>query len=171
MIQLRGKKQLGRGILFALLWWVGAISPLLALNPKVPLKWATLEQWEDLNRYSGGATFCIFQGRDGYLWFGTEKGLIRYDGTNFDQFNNRTVSAFRANDVVDIAEGLDGSLWIATMGGLIRYKNGPFRRYGTEDGLPTIMPPDCWWIVREKSGWELRPVSADCGGIALKRLW
>ncbi len=119
----------------SIILWLGIALPSLALNPKVPLKLTTLEQWEAISRYPGGGTYCIFQSRDGYLWFGTEKGLIRYDGTEFERFNNRTVSAFRSNDVADIAEQLDGSLWLATMDGLIRYQNGAFRRYGTGDGL------------------------------------
>lgn len=128
-------KQWGK-LLLCVSLWLGIAMPLLALSPKVPLKWTALEQWEDLNDYPGGGTYCIYQSRDGYLWFGTEKGLVRYDGQEFDVFNNRTEPVFRVNDIMDIAETSDGSLWLASMGGLIRYQNGTFRRYGTEDGLP-----------------------------------
>jgi ligand-binding sensor domain-containing protein len=112
------------------------VSHLFALNPKIPLKRTTFDEWEAISNYPGGGTYCIYQSRDGYLWFGTEKGLIRYDGNNFDRFNNRTISAFRANDVMDIAETSDGSLWLASADGLIQYQNGRFKRYGTRDGLP-----------------------------------
>ncbi|NOY24139.1 MAG: protein kinase, partial [Acidobacteria bacterium] len=110
--------------------------PIFALSPKIPLKWTTLEQWEDLNGYPGGTTYCIYQSRNGYLWFGTEKGLLRYDGKEFYQYNNRTEPAFRVNDVAEITETPDGSLWVATMDGLLRYRKGKFTRYETEDGLP-----------------------------------
>ncbi len=121
---------------FSLVLWLGIAIPGLALSPEVPLKWATLEQWEAIRNYPGGGTYCIFQSRDGYLWFGTEKGLIRYDGIDFEQFNNRTTEVFRVNDVMDIEETSDGSFWVATQDGLIRNQGGRFRRYGTGDGLP-----------------------------------
>ncbi len=124
----------GNAFLFAFLW-VGAVQPALSLSPKVPLKWTTLEQWEDLNDYPGGSTYCIYQSRDGYLWFGTGKGLLRYDGEEFYLFNNRNSSAFRSNDVWDIEETTDGAMWLSTNDGLIRYQNGTFKRYETGDGL------------------------------------
>src|SRR6266705_247192 len=79
---------------------------------------------------------CILQTRDGYLWFGTYFGLVRFDGvkfTIFDTFNTPEM----VNHVCSVlAEDGDGNLWIATQDGLLCRKGGQFTRYNQADGLP-----------------------------------
>ena len=41
------------------------------------------EEWIRASRFPGGAVNTIGQTADGYLWIGTEKGLIRFDGVNY----------------------------------------------------------------------------------------
>ena len=61
----------------------------------------------------------ILQDSQGFLWFGTQDGLNRYDGYEFKVYKNdpddlQSVS----NDwITAIAEDADGTLWIGTLGG------------------------------------------------------
>jgi ligand-binding sensor domain-containing protein/signal transduction histidine kinase len=78
-------------------------------------------------------TYSILQDRSGFIWFGSEDGLFRYDGTNFrvyrnDVFNEESVSS---NIVWDLLEDSDGVLWVATEKGLNRFDpvTGNFTRY------------------------------------------
>ncbi len=74
-------------------------------------------------------TSTIAQTTDGYLWFGTTDGLMRFDGVRFVPFvptkgqlpNRRFTSLLGAHD---------GSLWIGTVDGLVRMKDGQVQRYG-----------------------------------------
>lgn len=61
----------------------------------------------------------IFQDRYGFMWFGTQEGLNRYDGYGFKVFShNDRVSSSLANDWVrTIAEDVNGTLWVGTAGG------------------------------------------------------
>src|SRR4051812_43914262 len=54
-----------------------------ALDPNHTLSQYLREQWTADSNFPGGAVDAITQTADGYLWLGTEKGLVRFDGVNF----------------------------------------------------------------------------------------
>ena len=77
---------------------------------------------------------AIFQDRAGYLWFGTQGGVSRYDGQRFTTFTIDDGLAY--NGVSAIAEDGDGNLWFGTWGGGIsRYDGQAFTTFTTDDGL------------------------------------
>src|SRR5215831_4842879 len=83
---------------------------------------------------------AILQTHDGYLWFTTFDGLVRYNGERFEVFNKANSKGINSNRFLCLYEDVDGTLWIGTEdGGLTRYANGRFRTYTTEDGLPTTL--------------------------------
>jgi ligand-binding sensor domain-containing protein/signal transduction histidine kinase len=66
----------------------------------------------------------IFQDSIGFLWFGTEDGLNRYDGYNFKTFKPDPDNPNSLSDrwITSIVEDREGYLWIGTrQGGLNRY--------------------------------------------------
>lgn len=66
----------------------------------------------------------IFQDSRGFMWFGTEDGLNRYDGKYFTRYSNDVAnkSSISGNIITDIIEDDHQFLWIATAeGGLSRY--------------------------------------------------
>jgi ligand-binding sensor domain-containing protein/signal transduction histidine kinase/CheY-like chemotaxis protein len=77
----------------------------------------------------------IVQTRDGYLWMGSELGLVRFDGSHFENFNQANTPALRSNYIYALLEDKQGSLWAGTGGGLTRYRNGEFRTFRKKDGL------------------------------------
>jgi ligand-binding sensor domain-containing protein/signal transduction histidine kinase len=78
----------------------------------------------------------LAQTPDHYLWLGTSKGLLRFDGQNFTQFDGRDSALLRAQDILCLLAARDGSLWIGTDGGgLLHYANGRIRAYKASEGL------------------------------------
>ncbi|HKX27447.1 MAG TPA: two-component regulator propeller domain-containing protein [Blastocatellia bacterium] len=69
---------------------------------------------------------AVVQSRDGYLWLGTQEGLVRFDGARFVVFDRRNTAEISQSNVQSLTEGRDGSLWIGTIGGLVRLKDGKF---------------------------------------------
>ncbi len=65
---------------------------------------------------------ALLQTRDGYLWIGTDAGLVRYDGAHFDTFT--PADGLPHPYVVSLAEDARGTLWIGTIAGLARYAEG-----------------------------------------------
>lgn len=67
---------------------------------------------------------CIIRDQRGFMWFGTNDGLNRYDGHNFVVFQHKPgdSTTLSGNIINDIQEDEQGVLWIATAdGGLSRY--------------------------------------------------
>ena len=65
----------------------------------------------------------ILQDRHGYMWFGTQAGLNRYDGYRMTAFKNDLTSpgSILDNYVQALFEDAQGRLWVGNKGGLDRY--------------------------------------------------
>lgn len=99
---------------------------------------------EQISRYIR----CIFQDRDGNLWFGTTTdGVVRYDGKSLDYFNAR--NGFGSDWVNAIAQDVKGDLWFATRDGAVRYDGSSFARYTTANGLAS---DHIWCMLLDRNG-------------------
>jgi ligand-binding sensor domain-containing protein len=71
-----------------------------------------------------GSVYAITQTSDGYLWIGTEAGLLRFDGIQFRQIHNRP-GTYPSTSVLSMSPDRDGSLWLRLQDmTLLRYRNG-----------------------------------------------
>ncbi|NOY06540.1 MAG: PAS domain S-box protein [Chlorobi bacterium] len=103
---------------------------------------------------------AILQTRDGYIWLGTQEGLVRFDGVLFTVFNKRSVKALKSNYILTLFEDSRGNLWIGTNGGgLTRYKGNRFQTFTRTDGLSgnivlalTETPDGALWIGTKSGG-------------------
>ncbi len=77
------------------------------------------------NGLSHNKVNCILEDQRGFLWFGTEDGLDRYDGRYFTVFKSEPYNkkpGIAGNTINDLYEDKDGIIWIATEdAGLISY--------------------------------------------------
>ncbi len=85
---------------------------------------------------SNYSSFCL--DKDGYLWIGTQYGLLRFDGTNFDKYlhDENSETSLSDNRILKILRDKDDRMWIATCEGLNLYEpnTDSFRRIT----LPTL---------------------------------
>lgn len=74
---------------------------------------------------SNNSVNTIYKDKFGYMWFGTDDGLDRYDGYDFKIFrhNNEDSSSLIHNRVFKLAEDGTGNLWVGTISGLSIYDN------------------------------------------------
>ncbi|HEY4653698.1 MAG TPA: two-component regulator propeller domain-containing protein [Cyclobacteriaceae bacterium] len=79
-------------------------------------------QFEHINIEDGlsqGSVYCVLQDRKGFLWFGTQDGLNKYDGYEFTVYrhNKYDTSSLSDNCINAIHEDRSGNLWIGTLSG------------------------------------------------------
>ncbi len=68
------------------------------------------------------------QDKRGYVWVGTERGLFRFDGTQFRRYGEQ--DGLPHELVMGLGVGPDGTLWVSTFGGLAWRRSERFERPG-----------------------------------------
>ncbi len=74
---------------------------------------------------------ALHQDADGFVWFGTDTGVARYDGRSFRSFT--TADGLPHNLTYDFAE-YDGTLYVATFRGLARWTGSGFSTVAGSEG-------------------------------------
>jgi signal transduction histidine kinase/ligand-binding sensor domain-containing protein/DNA-binding response OmpR family regulator len=66
---------------------------------------------------------AIIKDKYGFMWFGTEEGLNKYDGYKFTIYKHDPddESSISNNGIYDILEDNNGNIWIATLNGLNKF--------------------------------------------------
>ena len=96
---------------------------------------------------SQSTVFCILQDSKGYIWFGTEDGLNKFDGYSFTIYKNdpEDPNSLSSNWVQTMLEDDSGILWLGTRdGGLNRYDRNldQFTQYRNDPKDPTSLRDD-----------------------------
>src|SRR6266568_7065395 len=85
-----------------------------ALEPTSPLASYARQSWVMENGLPQNTVQALAQTRDGFVWLGTEVGLVRFDGNGFVLFDQSTSPALPGNDMRCLFESHDGAMWIGT---------------------------------------------------------
>lgn len=89
----------------------------------------------------------IIKDRYGLMWFATDDGLNKFDGTNFTVYRYvpGDTTSLRTNEVLALHEDASGNLWVGTSGGglsLYDRKKDLFKHYPTKAGTTTLTGND-----------------------------
>ena len=109
-------------------------SPAAALDPAKAIGQYVYDNWGTREGLPVASVFGVARTPDGYLWIGTESGLLRFDGVRFTLIDRRRFPELQA-DINELLVDRAGGLWIGTDRGLVQWRDGAPRRYTTADGL------------------------------------
>ncbi|MGA8041424.1 MAG: two-component regulator propeller domain-containing protein [Terracidiphilus sp.] len=106
------------------------------LQPTTPLAEYARQAWVMENGLPQDTVHALAQTQDGFVWIGTEAGLVRFDGNRFAAFDTNSTPALPSGDIRCLLATADGALWVGTGEGLVRWKDHAVTVYGTRNGLP-----------------------------------
>jgi len=109
-----------------------------ALNPALDVSQYAHTAWRIRDGFSKGAIYSIAQTPDGYLWLGTELGVLRFDGVRNLPWQPPQNQRLPSNFIFRLLAARDGTLWIGTLSGLASWKGGMVTRYPEFDGLAIV---------------------------------
>ncbi len=119
---------------------VACLSASMAIAQRKSIRQYVHEKWTTANGLPQNGADDMIQSRDGYIWFGTEEGLTRFDGVQFTVFNKVNTPALPNSWIVRLLEDSEGGIWLRPQGaspGIVRFANGTFKAYRKADGLPS----------------------------------
>lgn len=122
------------GALFVFAGLLGGILEAVPKQGRTPAQhpFPSLDQyvrhvWQTDDGLPENSVRSIAQTSDGYLWFGTEAGLARFDGFQFVVFDKSNTPLLASSNISALLVDRDQTLWIGTQaGGLTCYRDGHF---------------------------------------------
>jgi diguanylate cyclase (GGDEF)-like protein/PAS domain S-box-containing protein len=149
-----------------LVTFAAAAVPAQALDPTKSVEQYVLDQWDVRHGLPFTTVRAIRQTPDGYLWLGTQSGLVRFDGGHFSVWDLQNAPALGHNHVWSLAVTKDGGLWIGTNASLSRWADGHIVQERA-DGLRTrtllVRRDESLWVGTANGGldrWKPGPVES-----------
>ncbi len=110
----------------ALLTWISLAFFTIsssALDPSRQISQYAHTAWRVSDGFFNGTPQAIAQTADGYLWIGTEAGLVRFDGVRFVPWSAPNGQHLPSARIHSLLGTRDGSLWIGTSRGLVKWSH------------------------------------------------
>ena len=123
---------------------VHAVRPYWPVHPDPVLEpW----RWQSFPELKGLGLQCMVEGRDGKMWFGTSRGVWRYDGLNWTAYT-REDAPFGAL-VFCLLAARDGGVYAGTSEGISRFWEGRWSRVFPAEGE---LPWPIWDLLEASDG-------------------
>ena len=152
-------KTVSRGVIILAFVALILCSSALALSPDRRISQYAHTAWRIQDGFFSGTPQTITQTADGYLWIGTEAGLVRFDGIQFVPWAPPNGEALPSSRIHALLGARDGTLWIGTARGLARWSKGELFNF---PGEPAFVEA----IVQDSDGtiWMTRSQVRDAAG-------
>jgi ligand-binding sensor domain-containing protein len=135
--------------------WLACCSFAFALDPALDISQYAHTAWKVRDGFARGFIYAIAQTPDGYLWLGTEFGLLRFDGVRAVPWRPPN-GQLPSNDIPTLLVTRDGTFWIGTTKGLASWKDGKLTTYSELNGSRIFA------LLEDRNGtvWACYPRSA-----------
>jgi signal transduction histidine kinase/ligand-binding sensor domain-containing protein len=149
---------------------LGCCTCAFALDHSLDISQYAHTAWRVRDGFAKGFIYAIAQTPDGYLWLGTEFGLLRFDGVRAVAWTPPN-GQLPSNNIPTLLVTHDGTFWIGTTKGLASWKDGKLTSYSElngsrisallEDRTGTV------WVATDEPrifGENVGPINADSEG-------
>ena len=128
-------------------------STASALAPNRRISQYAHTAWRIQDGFFGGTPQAITQTSDGYLWIGTEAGLVRFDGISFVPWTPPNGEVLPSSRIHSLLGTSNGSLWIGTSRGLAHWSKGGLFTFSAEPAFVEAIvqdPEGRVWMTRSQ---------------------
>jgi ligand-binding sensor domain-containing protein len=138
---------------------------IFALDPSLDVSQYAHTSWKTREGFTKGTIWVIAQTPDGYLWLGTEFGLVRFDGVRTVPLQPPPDQHLSSSSITALLAARDGTLWIGMRKGL------RVGRMGSSRTTPSLMGKMLTGFSRIETG-RCGSVGSDfqTGGCARSRM-
>jgi len=92
---------------------------LLIVGQLLPAQNPYIQNYTTNDGLPSNTVYPIIQDRNNFIWFGTDAGVARYDGTEFTCFSKK--DGLNSNEIIVIKEDSQGRIWFFNLGGSMNY--------------------------------------------------
>jgi len=149
---------------------LGCCTCAFALDHSLDISQYAHTAWRVRDGFAKGFIYAIAQTPDGYLWLGTEFGLLRFDGVRAVAWTPPK-GQLPSNNIPTLLVTHDGTFWIGTTKGLASWKDGKLTTYSELNGSRISALIDdrtgTVWIATDEPrvfGENVGPINADSEG-------
>ena len=100
-----------------------------AVDRSIHLTQYAHSSWRVQDAAFRGSALVMTQTTDGYLWIGTDVGLVRFDGVQFVAWNPPSGEKLMDPRIFSLLAARDGSLWIGTGYSVSHWLSGKLVNY------------------------------------------
>ncbi len=101
---------------------------IVDLSPSKRLTQFPIRNWDMDKGLASDMSIRLHQCNDGYLWIATYKGISRFDGVRFTNYNFNNTEALSSVTIQGITKDSEGTLWFCSHKGIVRYKEYVFSK-------------------------------------------
>lgn len=122
-----------------------------ALDPHQNLRRYGYQSWQTDSGLPQNTVHAVVQTSDGFMWFATEAGLVRFDSVDFKVYTPKSEPQLASEVVYGLIEDRSGALWIGTANGVSRLSHGSFHAF------PETAGTSVWSLYQDHGGgiWAL----------------
>jgi len=149
---------------------LGCCTCAFALDHSLDISQYAHTAWRVRDGFAKGFIYSIAQTPDGYLWLGTEFGLLRFDGVRAVAWTPPK-GQLPSNNVPTLLVTHDGTFWIGTTKGLASWKDGKLTTYSELNGsrISALLEDHTGtvWVATDEPrifGENVGPINADSEG-------
>ncbi len=104
---------------------IAVLLTVVWLSEAVAVNRMAIRRWQTEEGLPQNSVTCLLQAREGYIWFGTYAGLVRFDGVRFTVFDSEGHPGLANNRITALFEDRQGGLWIGhETGNVTRFEQG-----------------------------------------------
>src|SRR6185295_19756805 len=96
----------------AVMFVLAMAAPARGIDLPSALTGYAVSSWADGDGRPLGPVYAIAQDHTGYLWIGTDAGLVRFDGSRFARWDTVGTTALPNDPVSALFVSRDGTLWV-----------------------------------------------------------